>query len=266
MPNSQKKIYFASDAHLGYPNLHEARWREDVFVAWLDSIKSDAAELYLVGDIFDFWFEYKSVVPKGFVRLLGKLAEFVDSGIPIHFFTGNHDVWAFSYLHDEIGCTLHFGPVEAELMGKRFLIAHGDGLGPDTWSYKLLKRLFTSKFLQFMFACLHPNWAMWFGHKWSNHSRGRKGLAPFPYKGDDQEYTYVYSMQVLEQKSIDYFVYGHRHLMIQKNLPNKSNYIVLGDWVYNFSYGVFDGQTFELKTIQNEMIEKYKAKQKTELL
>lgn len=244
------RIYFVSDTHLGHPNLKEGRWREKLFVEWLDTISADADELYLVGDIFDFWFEYKRVVPKGFVRTLGKLAQMADNGIKIHFFIGNHDVWAFSYLHDELGLTLHKKPFEVELMGKKFYIAHGDGLGPGDWSYKLLRWVFHNKVLQFLFASfLHPNIALWFGHKWSNSSRSSKGLAPLEYQGDQKEQLYLFSEQITKRKEFDYLIFGHRHLALKKNITPKTEMIILGDWLYNFTYAVFDGENVEIKMI-----------------
>ncbi len=244
---SPKKIYFASDVHLGHPTIEKARWREKLFVKWLDEIKHDAQEIFLVGDIFDFWWEYKKVVPRGFVRTLGKIAEITDSGIPVHYFTGNHDVWVFDYLPTEIGVILHRKGIEKEFFGKQFFIAHGDGLGPGDFSYKLLKIAFTSKILQWLFSRLHPNFAFWLGHGWSNSSRESKGLQPGKYKGNTKEYLYQFSEQKLNEKHYDYLIFGHRHLMLDKTIGKNSRYINLGDWLYNFSYGVFDGQNFKLK-------------------
>jgi len=241
-----KRIYFASDVHLGHPNVEEARWRETLFVKWLDEIKNDAAELYLVGDIFDFWFEYKRVAPRGFVRTLGKIAEITDAGIPVHFFTGNHDVWVFDYLPTELGVILHREPFETELLGKKFYIAHGDGLGPGDVSYKLLKIAFTSKFLQWCFSRLHPNFAFGLAHTWSNSSRDAKGLEAEKFHGEDKELLFQHAKNVVQQKHFDYLVFGHRHLMVNMPVNESSIYINLGDWLYNFSYGVFDGQNFEL--------------------
>jgi UDP-2,3-diacylglucosamine hydrolase len=241
-----KKIYFASDVHLGHPNIEQARWREHLFVKWLDEIKDDAAEIYLVGDIFDFWYEYKKVVPRGFVRTLGKIAEIADSGIPVHFFTGNHDVWVFDYLPAETGVILHREPIEKEFYGKSFYIAHGDGLGPGDKGYKLLKIAFTSKFLQWIFSRLHPNFALWLAHSWSNSSRRTKGVEAEGFHGEQKEFLYLYAKQLMETKPYNFFIFGHRHLMVDMPLSNSSRFINLGDWLYNFSYGVFDGDTFKL--------------------
>lgn len=246
--NKQKnKIYFASDVHLGHPNIEQARWREHLFVKWLDEIKEDASEIYLVGDIFDFWYEYKKVVPRGFVRTLGKIAEITDSGIPVHFFTGNHDIWVFDYLPKEIGVILHRGPIEKEYSGKTFYIAHGDGLGPGDRSYKLLKKVFTSKTLQWLFSRLHPNFSLWLAHSWSNSSRQTKGIEAETFNGENREQLYKYAKQVVANKHYDYLIFGHRHLMVNMPVGEQSRYINLGDWLYNFSYGIFDSEKFELK-------------------
>jgi len=241
-----KKIYFASDVHLGHPNIEEARWREKLFVKWLDEIKDSALEIYLLGDIFDFWYEYKKVAPRGFVRFLGKIAEITDAGIPVHFFTGNHDVWVFDYLPNEINIILHRNPVEKELLGKKFYLAHGDGLGPGDWSYKFLKKIFTNKVLQWLFSRLHPNFSLWLAHTWSNSSRNTKGLVASQFLGKDKEILYKYSQQLLQKKHYDYLVFGHRHVMVNMEIGESSRFVNLGDWLYNFSYGVFDGENFEL--------------------
>ncbi len=243
-----KKIYFASDVHLGFPTNQKGMHREKLFVSWLTSIEHDAETLFLVGDIFDFWYEYKKVVPRGFVRTLGKLAQMADAGIKIHFFTGNHDVWAFDYLQTEIGLEVHYQPFTTELYGKTFYIAHGDGLGPGDLSYKLLKVAFTSKFLQWCFSRLHPNLAFALGHAWSRKSRYAKGIEAEFY-GLPKELLYLHSEKVLELQSFDYFVYGHRHLALNEPVGQSSRFIVLGDWLFNFTYGVFDGHTFELKKV-----------------
>lgn len=247
------RIYFASDVHLGFPNPEESQWREHLFVNWLDSIKNDANELYLVGDIFDFWYEYKYVVPKGFTRTLGKLAELSDLGVKIHFFTGNHDVWAFSYLHDEVGATLHFAPLTTEIEGKKFHIAHGDGLGPGEWSYKLLLKIFHSRTMQFLFSTfIHPNLALRFGHWWSNSSRNGKGLVAPPYMGDDKEHIYQYAKELSTKEQFDFMIFGHRHIVVEKNINTDTQFVILGDWLTNFSYGIFDGEKFMIKRIDTQ--------------
>lgn len=247
--NVNKKIFFASDVHLGHPSVAEGRERELIFANWLDSIKDEVAELYLVGDIFDFWHEYKWVAPRGYTRILGRIASLTDAGIPVHFFTGNHDVWVYDYLPQETGVILHRGPFETELLGKKFYIAHGDGLGPGDLGYKLLKWGFTNKVLQWFFSRLHPNFAFGLAHAWSNKSRHSKGIVAEQFNGEDKELSYMHAKTVLESKYFDYFVFGHRHLMVNQNVGETSKYILLGDWLHNFSYGVFDGDTFELKKV-----------------
>lgn len=241
------KVYFASDMHLGYPDLKQGEWRERLFVKWLDAISADADELYLVGDVFDFWFEYRNVVPKGFVRTLGKLAQMVESGIKVHFFAGNHDSWTFGYLHDELGLIVHDDAFETEILGKRFYISHGDGVGPGDWSYKFIKWLFHNKIVRFLFANLiHPDFGVGFGHKWSNSSRSSRVLAS--YLGDDKETICIHSKELLKHQHYDYMVYGHRHLVTQREIGPGTQMVILGDWLHNFSYGVFDGHDFRMIT------------------
>ena len=243
------KVYFASDMHLGYPDLKQGEWRERLFVRWLDAISADAEELYLVGDVFDFWFEYHNVVPKGFVRTLGKLAQMVENGIKIHFFAGNHDTWTFGYLRDELGLIVHDDAFETEIMGKKFYISHGDGVGPGDFSYKFIKWLFHNRVVRFMFTnLLHPDLGVWFGHKWSNSSRGKKGIEPLGYLGDDKEKIVLHSNELLKTHKYDYMVYGHRHLVVDKQIAENTRMVVLGDWLTNFSYAVFDGHDFKIVT------------------
>jgi UDP-2,3-diacylglucosamine hydrolase len=244
--NSIKKIYFVSDAHFGLAGSSRSLPRERLFTRWLGEIKKDAAEIYLLGDIFDFWFEYRQVVPRGFTRVLGKLAEITDSGVPVHFFTGNHDIWAFDYLSSETGMILHKGSHVAEIFGKKFFMAHGDGLDNDRGA-RLMKSIFTSPVLQWIFARLHPNFGIWFGRKCSHTSRFSKELIT-PFKGEDNEEHMIFANNVLENEYFDYFVFGHRHIPL--NLPLKngtSSYINVGDWLWHFTYGVFDGEKMEVK-------------------
>lgn len=241
-----QKIYFASDVHLGFPGLKESLEREKLFVKWLDGIKNDAAMLFLVGDIFDFWFEYKRAIPKGFTRFLGKLSELCDSGIPVYFFTGNHDMWIFSYLPEETGITVVRKPMIKEINGKRFYIAHGDGLGTGDKTYKLLKWFFTGKFSQWLFARLHPNFGIKIAHTWSRHSRYSKETPPF--SGEEKEKLIQHAKNYLETKNhIDYFIFGHRHIPMEIDLTGDSKLINLGDWVENFTFAVFDGKEVHLK-------------------
>lgn len=240
------KIYFVSDIHLGLHPVAKSRQREKKFVQWLDDIKQDAEALYLLGDIFDYWFEYRKVVPRGFVRTLGKLAELSDRGIDIHFFTGNHDVWVFDYLPTEIGLTVHSGPLITEIKGKRFFIAHGDGLGPGDPGYKLLKAIFHSGVLQWLYARIHPNSSTAFAHWWSRKSRYSKGVSE-AFQGEDKEEQIVFARKILEREYFDYFVFGHRHVAMDINLDGKSHLINTGEWIFGSSYAVFDGQELVLK-------------------
>ncbi|MFW5831050.1 MAG: UDP-2,3-diacylglucosamine diphosphatase [Prolixibacteraceae bacterium] len=246
----RKKIYFVSDVHLGAPALENNRERERRFARWLDEIKNDAAGLYLMGDIFDFWYEYKKVAPRGFTRILGRLADISDSGIPIHFFAGNHDLWVFDYLPQEIGLTLHRNEFITEICGKKFYLAHGDGVDPEDKGYIMLRKIFTSKILQWLFSRLHPNFALFLAHRWSKSSRlaklGREEEVKVKNEG-----MYKFAENFLKQELIDYFIFGHRHLMIDTEINNSSRFIILGDWIEKFSYGVFDGEKFELKQFKN---------------
>lgn len=242
---NKKKIYFASDVHLGLQTATPAREREMRFVRWLETIRHDAEAIFLLGDIFDFWFEYKKVVPKGFVRTLGKIAEITDSGIPVHFFTGNHDLWTYNYLPDETGVILHTKPFETTLMGKRFFLAHGDGLDANDKGYKRLKAIFTNRFLQRCFAALHPRIGVGFGHRWSQHSRLSKGVA-VDFRGED-EGLFCFAKQELQKQHFDYFVFGHRHTPIIMDITNSSKLVILGEWINTYQYGIFDGNTIELK-------------------
>jgi len=240
-----KKIYFASDMHLGLHPFDKNKEREKVVVRWLDEIKNDAQELFLLGDIFDFWYEYKKVVSRGFTRFLGKLAELSDHGVKIHYFTGNHDVWVFDYLPKEIGIIIHRKPLRVLINGLHFFLGHGDGLGPKDHGYKLLKKIFNSTFLQFLFSRLHPNFAYMIGHTWSRHSRLSKGLKS-SFKGEDKEYLIVFSRQMLQKEHFDYFIFGHRHIAMDIKLNEKSHYINLGEWIKSSNYAVFDGFTVAL--------------------
>ncbi len=242
-----KKIYFASDQHLGAPNREASLIRERHFIAWLEQVKHDAAEIYLLGDLFDFWFEYKTAVPKGYVRVLGKIAELVDSGIPIHLFTGNHDMWMFDYLPEELGVTLYRDPIEREYNGKSFLIGHGDGLGPGDHGYKFIKQVFRNKLCQWLFARLHPNFGIGLANYFSSRSRIANGDSDKQFLGEENEWLAIYAKEQLAKKHIDFFLFGHRHLPLDLNVGKGSRYINLGEWVTDFTYAVFDGAELELK-------------------
>lgn len=251
--SEQKKIYFASDFHLGVPNYEKSLVREKRIVKWLDEIKHDAQEIYLMGDLFDFWFEYKYTVPKGFVRLLGKIAEISDSGIPVILFTGNHDMWMFDYLPKELGVTIHRSPITKTYNGKTFFIGHGDGLGPGDKGYKFIKKVFANPFCQWLFARLHPNFAMSMANFWSRKSRLANGPKDEKFLGEENEWLVVYSKEKLKTQHFDYFVFGHRHLPLDIKLNNTSRYINLGEWITYNTYAVFDGEKLELKNFTQKV-------------
>jgi UDP-2,3-diacylglucosamine hydrolase len=250
LETTNKKVYFASDVHLGLPNFEKSLVREKLFVKWLDTIKTDAQAIYLLGDIFDFWHEWKRAAPQGFTRFLGRLAEISDSGIPIHLFTGNHDIWIYKYLPREIGLTLHRGNFKTEILGKKFFLGHGDGLGPGDPSYKLLKWGFTNRVLQWIFKRLHPDFSLWIGHTWSRH---RRMIEREPVFYGDKEWLILYAKEELKKEFFDYFIFGHRHIPGVYQITEKTTYINTGDWVKNFTYGVFDGEKLELKNFEGDV-------------
>ena len=252
------KIYFASDFHLGIDATKTSKERERQLVRWLDQIKADATAIYLVGDLF-FWFEYKRAIPKGYVRFLGKLAELSDAGIPIYFFTGNHDMWMFDYFEEEFGIKTYREPILQEINGKTFFIGHGDGKGPEDYGYKILKKIFSSKLCQWLFARLHPNFGLWLATTWVLKSKGEKPQAP-QFHGMEQEWLYQYAVERSATITVDYFIFGHRHLPINTILPNgKSRYINIGDWLFHNSYGVFDGKKMEIQFFESELEEVYSS-------
>ena len=230
-----------------YPEEH-SREREKKVVQWLESIYREASEIYLLGDTFDYWYEYRKVIPKGFTRFLGKIAEITDAGVKVNMFTGNHDVWIFDYLPKEIGVEVFRQPVVREYGGRKFYIAHGDGLGPGQLGFKLLKRLFTSKTAQWVFSRFHPNASFSFAHRWSKKSRHAKGVS-IDFLGMDKEYLVMHAMEKLKEEKYDYFIFGHRHLSLEIELNNESKLFYLGDWIENFSYAVFDGNSLTLKKL-----------------
>jgi len=249
-----KKIYFASDAHLGASALTDNDHRERLLVEWLDTVKQDAGMIFLMGDMFDFWFEYKSVVPRGFVRFLGKIAEITDGGIPVHFFTGNHDVWVFDYLPKETGMIIHRKPYIVELMGKKFFMAHGDGLLNFDRGYNLLKWLFQNRVAQWLFARLHPNFAFRIANSWSKSSRLSNGIEGEAFKGEKEEEQIVFAREKLKAEHFDFFVFGHRHLPMEFNLNERSKAFIIGDWIKRYTYGVFDGNEFKLKEFRGSSV------------
>ncbi|HCC85797.1 MAG: hypothetical protein XD92_0516 [Proteiniphilum acetatigenes] len=242
-----KKVYFFADAHLGSKSHADSLQTERKICRWLDAVKKDAAAIYLLGDIFDYWYEYKYVVPKGFTRVLGKLAEVTDAGVEVHFFIGNHDIWLTDYLSRECGMILHFEPLITVIYGKKFFLAHGDGLGDDSRSFHLLRKVFHSRILRKCFSAIHPRWTIPLAQGWSNSSRENGGLQP--YLGEDREYLIRFAKEKLTAvPDINYFVFGHRHILLNLPIAEQSRVIMLGDWITYFSYAVFDGESVELKT------------------
>lgn len=244
---NNKKIYFASDQHFGAPTSELSFPREQKFVAWLDEIKGDAAAIFLLGDLFDFWFEYKTVVPKGFVRVLGKLAEIRDSGIPIHFFVGNHDLWMSDYFEKELNIPVYHNNMEFTFGGKTFLIGHGDGKGPGDKGYKRMKKVFTNSVSKTIFRWLHPDIGVKLAQYLSVKNKLISGAQDVQFLGDENEWLVLYAKRKLTTKHYNYFVFGHRHLPMKIAVGEASEYINLGDWIGFFTYGVFDGTTFEIK-------------------
>ncbi|MDP2386266.1 MAG: UDP-2,3-diacylglucosamine diphosphatase [Bacteroidota bacterium] len=247
---NNKKIYFASDFHLGVPTYEKSLTRERLLVRWLDTVKQDAEEIYLVGDLFDFWFEYKYTAPKGYIRFLGKIAEIVDSGIPVHVFTGNHDMWMYGYLPKELGVTMHREPITRIWNEKKLVIGHGDGLGPGDRKYKFLKKFFASKVCQWLFARIHPNLAFGIANYFSKSSRASTGKKDEIFKGNEDEWLYTYCKEYLQKEHVDYFIFGHRHLPLDIQLNDNSKYINLGEWLNYNTYAVFDGEKVELNTFK----------------
>lgn len=242
-----KKIYFASDNHLGAPTQKQSFTREKKFVAWLDEVKKDAAAIFLLGDLFDFWFEYKTVVPKGFTRTLGKLAEISDSGIPIHYFVGNHDLWMNGYFEEELNIPVYHKPKEFTFNNKTFFIGHGDGLGPGDKGFKRMKKVFTNPIAKWFFKWLHPDLGVKLAQYFSVKNRLISGEEDVKFLGEDSEWLIQYSKKKLEEKHRDYFVFGHRHLPLTIDLNKNSKYFNLGDWISYYTYGIFDGDSLELK-------------------
>lgn len=240
------KIYFASDFHLGSYPREQSELREREIVSWLDHIKQDASELYLVGDIFDFWFEYRTVVPKGYIRFLGKLAELADLGIKITLFKGNHDMWMFGYLKKELGATIIDNELVLNLNGKTAYIHHGDGLGPGDRKYKILKKIFRSSFCQWLFARLHPNLGIGIAQKWSKHSRISNDTDEH-FLGEENEWLIQYTKETLKNKVYDYFIFGHRHLPYEIQLTAETKIINLGEWINYRTYAVWNGKNLKLE-------------------
>jgi UDP-2,3-diacylglucosamine hydrolase len=242
---SANKIYFASDFHFGVPDHALSREREDLVVSWLEEIRKDAAEIYLIGDVFDFWFEYSAVIPKGFIRFQGKLAELADSGIKITLFKGNHDMWMFDYFVKELGIQVISDELILERNGKKFYLHHGDGLGPGDAKYKILKKIFRSTFCQWLFARIHPNFGVRIAKKWSKYSRLQNNQKE-EFQDLSKEWLVSHCKELLLKEHYDFLIFGHRHLPLDVQLGN-SRYINLGEWMNFNSYAVFDGENLELR-------------------
>jgi UDP-2,3-diacylglucosamine hydrolase len=239
-------IYFLSDFHLGAPDAATSLIREKKIVRFLDSIASSAAEIFIVGDLFDFWYEYKHVVPKGFVRILGKLAQLSDAGIKLHFFVGNHDMWMKDYFQQELNMPVYFEPREFTFNHKHFLVGHGDGLGPGDHGYKMIRRLFRNPVATWLFGILPPRTGIGLANYFSRKSRAKTGGTDEIFLGEDKEWLIQYCREKLQEKHYDYMIFGHRHLPIDHRLSDSSRYVNLGDWIKYFTYAVFDGQELSL--------------------
>jgi UDP-2,3-diacylglucosamine hydrolase len=245
VPDS-KKIYFASDFHLGVPDAAQSLAREKRIIRWLESIEKEAAAIFLLGDIFDFWFEYSHAIPRGFIRFQGKLAALREKGIPIYFFTGNHDMWMFDYFPTELGIPVYRQPLELTLGQHTFLIGHGDGLGPGDRTYKLLKAFFNSRICQWLFARIHPNLGIRIAQFWSRQSRISNNKQQEKFAGEDREFLLTYCKEVEQTSHHDFYIFGHRHLPLDLPVGANSRYINLGEWVNFNTYASYDGKNVSL--------------------
>ena len=246
-----KKIYFASDFHLGALNPQKSKERELRVIQWLDIISKDASDIFLVGDVFDFWFEYKHAIPKGFSRLQGKIASLADSGINVHYFIGNHDMWVFNYFEEELGVKMYRDNTDFEFGGKKFLVGHGDGYGPGDYGYKFIKKVFTNPISQWLFGWIPPNLGIGLANFWSGRSRSANSGSDEKFLGEENEWLAIYCKEILENKHYDYFIFGHRHLPLDLKVGENSRYLNLGEWINYNTYGVFDGKNLELKKFEN---------------
>jgi UDP-2,3-diacylglucosamine hydrolase len=248
---SGKKLYFASDFHLGVPDHDSSVAREKRIVKWLDTVSADAQAIYLLGDIFDFWFEYRHAIPRGFIRIQGKLAELRDKGLPIYFFTGNHDMWMFDYFEKELGIIIYREPQVLEIGNHKLLIGHGDGLGPGDNTYKFLKKFFNSSICQWLFARIHPNLGIGIANYWSKQSRISNTKMEEKFEGEENEFLLTYCRELEKSNHHDFYVFGHRHLPLDLKVGENSRYLNLGEWVHFNTYAEYDGQDFSLKTFSS---------------
>lgn len=237
--------YFASDFHLGAPDERRSLEREKKIVRWLDSISKDCRYLFLVGDLFDFWFEYRHVVPRGYIRFLGKLAEMSDQGVEIFLFTGNHDMWMFGYLEQQLNARVFRESIELQFTEKNILVGHGDGLGPGDYTYKFLKRIFENRLCQKLFGALHPGIGFGIARAWSSHSRVANHKDE-QFLGD-AEFLWQYSREIQAKRHHDYYIFGHRHLPLDLPVGEKSRYLNPGEWLNHCRYLRFNGQVLEMK-------------------
>lgn len=239
-----KNVYFLSDAHLGSLAIPHGRTQERRLVRFLDSIKEKASAVYLLGDMFDFWNEYRYVVPKGYSRFLGKLSELTDNGVEVHFFAGNHDLWTYGYLEEECGVIVHKAPVTTEIYGKVFFLAHGDGLGDPDNKFKILRKLFHNRTCQRLLNFIHPRWGMALGLNWAKHSRLKRADGKeVPFMGEDKEFLVRFARDYKRSHpNIDYFLFGHRHIELDLPIDKSTRMLILGDWIWQFTYAVFDGE------------------------
>jgi UDP-2,3-diacylglucosamine hydrolase len=242
------KVFFASDFHLGLRVGTDPLEREKRVIKWLNEVAPDAREIFLLGDVFDFWWEYKRVVPKGFTRFLGTISLLTDSGVPVHFFTGNHDMWAGKYLSGECGLIIHNEPFLTTIDDRIFYLAHGEGLGTTSIGYKILLSIFRNRFLQKLYSALHPAIGVWIGHKWSHNSRLGKGIS-LDFLGEEKEDLFRHSRKILETTKVNYFIYGHRHLPMKSKIADDSTVIIMGDWIVSSSYAEWDGIELTLRMI-----------------
>ena len=244
----EKKVFFLSDFHLGIPDHKTSLARERQIISFLESIRSQAGAIFIVGDMFDFWYEYRLVVPKGYVRLLGKLGEFTDAGIAVHFFVGNHDMWMTDYFQKELNIPVYFEPKEFEFNSKKFFIGHGDGLGPGDHGYKMLKKFFRNPFCHWLFGILPPYVGIGLANYFSRKSRRAADQREEHFVDKENEWLATYSMEILKQTHYDYFIFGHRHIPLDLPLNTNSRYINLGDWIRYSTYAIFDGENLSLQT------------------